>query len=70
MKELKKYGWKLNTSGRLGNNPRKRFNLEHYFNRFSRRRNPIMLKISINEKVLPYSGFVLPYNRCCMETSI
>ena len=28
---VKKYGWKLNTSGRLGKSPRKRFNLEHYF---------------------------------------
>ena len=28
---VKKYGWKLNTSGKLGNSPRKIYNLEHYF---------------------------------------
>ena len=28
---VEKYGWKLNTSGRLGNTPRKIYNLEHYF---------------------------------------
>ena len=28
---VKKYGWKLNTSGKLGNSARKIYNLEHYF---------------------------------------
>lgn len=28
---VKKYGWKLNTSGKLGKSPRKIYNLEHYF---------------------------------------
>ena len=59
---VEKYGWKLKTSGRLGNKPQQINNLEHYFKPdFHEDGTAVSVKdVNDAKSGTPYSGFVLP----------
>jgi 7-cyano-7-deazaguanine synthase in queuosine biosynthesis/organic radical activating enzyme len=59
---VEKYGWKLNTSGRLGDQKNQIYNLEHYYKPDMHEDGKAVSVKDVNDAKMgtPYSGFKLP----------